>query len=318
MKKKVFFLLVGLQGMVFAQAQDQAAQEVLKEVSTLQEPKKESMAQKIKKFNRVVKYLDGARDCLRGIGCSKGQSYLANLALGVAIGFGNGLVSSLLLSKQLGERAEEFKETPREETVGGGLMLLDIIAADLGYRYLVKDKVQLFRCLTFRGCSEQTKRYAFFKLGSLPTFVTTVALMGKRYRTEEARKQAAGYESRWIWDEKSKKWKKEWRKPKHEAPGFDWSSYRQYSSEEPRPAGPVFGSVRIADAEVKKELGLKADGEYFQWYEVFGFDHNPGRDIARKQYRRLSAQYHPDVTKLEDKKLAEEVFKAIANAGEYY
>ncbi len=135
-------------GQEAAQPQDQAFQEALKEISA-QQPRDESQEQKMQTFGRLVKYLDEARDCLSGIGCTKKQSYLANFALGGAIGFAQQLASL------------------KSPTVGVylGVVLLRAIANDLGYRYLVKNKVQWFRCITFRGCSDQTKRYVFYGLG---------------------------------------------------------------------------------------------------------------------------------------------------------
>ncbi len=155
--KKVWSFLVGLQIIVpvFAQNQEvlaggvQDAQEVLAQIEESQEavPAKESLVQQVKKFQFLADWLHRSRDCLSGIGCSKKKSYLANYALGVAIGFGQGVL--------LTTYPHIVQKT--------GLLVL--IARELGYRYTVREPVHLFRCLTFRGCSDQTKRYAFFNLG---------------------------------------------------------------------------------------------------------------------------------------------------------
>ncbi|HIJ00539.1 MAG TPA: molecular chaperone DnaJ [Candidatus Methanomethylophilaceae archaeon] len=51
------------------------------------------------------------------------------------------------------------------------------------------------------------------------------------------------------------------------------------------------------------------------YYEILGLDRNASKDEIKKAYRRLARQYHPDVT-TEDKKFAEEKFKAISEAYE--
>ncbi len=107
-------------------------------------------AQKIEQFNKTVAYLQKARNCLSGKGCSKSQSYFANYSLGAAVGFA---------------RTSFFSSLPptREARANGAILAL--LVQDLGYRYLVVDSVHLFRCLTLRGCDEQTKRYIFYNLG---------------------------------------------------------------------------------------------------------------------------------------------------------
>lgn len=325
--KKALFLLIGLQVVLSAAAQDQAVQEALTEVATQRKPQKESLTQKLKKFNKIVDYLRSARDCLRGIGCSKRQSYLANFALGAAIGAGNGLFQIALVTNLMKEKTRPSGIMIRKEileTVGGSLLILDILATELGYRYLAKDKIQLFRCLTFRGCNDQTKRYAFFRLGSVSSWLVVFNFMGARWRREEARRKEEGVEFRWEKDPRTGKWKGAYRKGKSaEWGGYaDWSQFPGGAGPVPgeeRPAPPlVFGSVKITDNKVKKELKLPTDQEYFQWYEVLGFTGQPDRDEARRAYRSFSRTYHPDISKLENKELAEEVFKAIASAGEYF
>lgn len=139
---------VGQEGAPTAsQAPDSAFKEVYNKIKSLR-PKKLPWVEKLKIFNKAVDYLEKSRDCLSGTGCTKKQAYLANFALGAAVGLGQALV---LLGF---------------EVVDGRLFWLKIIATDLGYRYFVKEKVSLFRCLTFRGCSDQTKRYLMFFLGN--------------------------------------------------------------------------------------------------------------------------------------------------------
>ncbi len=108
-----------------------------------------SLDKKLFNFKKAVDYLNRARDCLSGIGCSKRQSYLANYLLGATYGFTTKTVVGAITGD-----VENSHARP-----------IDLLINELGYRYLVKEKVSLFRCLTFRGCTDQTKRYAFYNLG---------------------------------------------------------------------------------------------------------------------------------------------------------
>lgn len=151
---------VGQEGAPTAsQAPDLAFKEVYNKIKSLR-PKKLPWVEKLKKFNKVVDYLEKSRDCLSGTGCSKKQSYLANFALGAAISLGKELA-------YVG-----FK------IVDGRVGLLDFIVTGLGYRYFVKEKVSLFRCLTFRGCSDQTKRFLMFNLGRVVGTISGNILAG--------------------------------------------------------------------------------------------------------------------------------------------
>ncbi len=159
-----------------AQPQDPAFKEVFAEV-TAQRPQKKSWAEKLKIFNKAVDYLEGARNCLSGRECSKKQAYRANFALGATIGLGRQLAL-------VGFRVKVNKK----------VSLLQLISYELGYRYFVKEKVQLFRCLTFRGCSDQTKRYLMFYLGDTVGVISgnilAMIVMPKRHK--QFMRKAAG------------------------------------------------------------------------------------------------------------------------------
>jgi len=146
--------LISMAPMMGQEAQvDKVSQGVMKELIAAQRP--ESFEQKLSAFQKAVTYLDKSRDCLSGIGCSSKQAYLANYLLGVAYGFATGSALHAFMSKN----PDDAKEINR----AAGLPSL--IVEELGYRSFVKEEVRLWRCLTFRGCTAQTKRYLFFKLG---------------------------------------------------------------------------------------------------------------------------------------------------------
>lgn len=326
--KKALFLLIGLQVVISAAAQDQPVQEALGEIATQREPQKELFAQKLKKFKSVVNYLNTARDCLRGIGCSKRQSYLANFALGAAIGAGNGLFQVALTIKVMKEKTRPGDIAIRKElveTTAGALLLLDLIATELGYRYIAKDKIQVFRCLTFRGCNDQTKRYVFFKLGSISSWLVVFNFMAAKGRRKEAQRQKEGVEFLWEKNPRTGRWEGAYRKG---SKADEWARfYENFYGVPGAGAGPApetfveqtLGSVQVKDAEVKQALKLSPEQEYFQWYEVLGFAEPPDNETACRAYRRLTLKYHPDKYREEEaKKKAEEVFKAIANAREYF
>ena len=173
MKKSLLGVIVLLSmhyasGQEPAQAPDPAFKEVFAEV-TAQRPQKQSWAEKLKIFNKAVDYLEKSRDCLSGRGCTKTQAYRANFALGAALGLGRQLATvgfGVKVNKKVG--------------------LLQLISYELGYRYFVKEKVQLFRCLTFRGCSDQTKRYLMFYLGdtvgTISGNILAMIVMPKRHK----------------------------------------------------------------------------------------------------------------------------------------
>ena len=123
----------------------------------------QTIEQKLSSFEKAVEYLKGARDCLSGIGCTKRQSYLANYLLGATYGLAQQAAFVAIAQKDLAR----WEGNPRAGQMGLGAKLayLQLLVNELGYRYLVKEKVHLFRCLTFRGCTDQTKRYAFYNLG---------------------------------------------------------------------------------------------------------------------------------------------------------
>lgn len=113
--------------------------------------KQQTFAQKLKEFNKVADYVRTSRECLSGIGCSKNQSYFANYSLGVAVGFARTIALLNIIQ--------------RNPELAGNLALVAIVSEELGYRDFVLQPVNLFRCLTFRGCDDQTKRYLFYRLG---------------------------------------------------------------------------------------------------------------------------------------------------------
>lgn len=115
----------------------------------------ESLKEQTRKFHTVVDQLKGARDCINAIGCSKIQSYLVNFALGAAVGF----AQKKLLDPSL------------------GVAIALNVTNKLAYaQYIAKDPVYFLRCLTFRGCDEQTKRFAFFWIGSKSAAISRVIL----------------------------------------------------------------------------------------------------------------------------------------------
>ena len=170
---------VGQEGAPTApQSSESAFREVYNKIKGLRKQKL-PWAEKLKIFNKAVDWLEKSRDCLSGRGCSKKQAYLANFALGGAIGLGKSLL-------RLGFQVVDQRVT-----------LLDFIATELGYRYLVKEKVQLWRCLTFRGCSDQTKRYLLFNLGQSAGGISGLILMpGKaaewKKKSEKAQRESLG------------------------------------------------------------------------------------------------------------------------------
>lgn len=130
----------------------------------------ESFEQKLSAFQKAVNYLDKSRDCLSGIGCTKRQTYLANYLLGAAYGF----ASSTAIFAFMNKHPEKAKSINQLQGIPS------LIVTELGYRSFVKEEVKLWRCLTFRGCTDQTKRYVFFRLGILlGSFVSTVAILSE-------------------------------------------------------------------------------------------------------------------------------------------
>ena len=104
-------------------------------------------------FERTVNYLKGARDCFRGIGCSKIKSYFANYLLGAATGFASSYTRRAVA-------------TPGSPFALMFAALQGIIIA-LGYEKLAPTNTDIAQCLKFKGCDEGTRRYAFFVLGVL-------------------------------------------------------------------------------------------------------------------------------------------------------
>ncbi|TET33460.1 J domain-containing protein [Candidatus Dependentiae bacterium] len=257
-------------------------------------------AEKLKIFNKAVDWLEKSRDCLSGRGCSKKQAYLANFVLGTAVGLGKILV------------------TIGFEVVDARLDWLNFIATELGYRYFVKEKVSLFRCLTFRGCSDQTKRYLMFNLGQSTGGIVAGALMSifmpekvksyqeKQERVKEERKRKT---EEWIrrrfgvsdeekWRKEEEKWRKEYE---------EWKRRKRVVG--------IQVTFQLSD-EVKGELGLSPEISTFEWYEILGFSRVPSRTEARSKYKKLARTYHPDKAPADKKTLYEEVFMAISNANE--
>ena len=242
--------------------------------------KAQTFAQKLLNFEKAIDYLKGARDCLSGIGCTKHQSYLANYLLGAAYGFAQSQAFKALMYKSPTRWAAEVDlETGKIKKIGLGakLLLLDLLVTELGYRYLVKDRVYLFRCLTFRGCTDQTKRYAFYRLGIMSGRLVTklqLSIQSKRYMAAAERQR-----------------------PQRE--------YEERMREE---------HIEITDSEVKKTLGLDLGSKFFNWYEVFGFTATPTKRNREKKYRQLSRRYHPDKTRDVDKKELYTTIQGVLNA----
>lgn len=277
--KKSIILLIGLQIVVPVVAQNQETPVVLEAIAGQDDPEilaaavqkktlRESFVQKIRKFHKVADFLNTSRDCLSGIGCTKKQSYWANYALGTAIGFGTGLLS-------LGYREVMQK-----------LSFLTLLTQELGYRYLVKKKVYLFRCLTFRGCDDQTKRYAFYELGLVSGGIG-VAFAYVLTHQEEIKKQAA----------------------EQAEAGFSWEKFFEDMVE-----NIIQTSIKITNVNVKKELGLLSDRNDFAWYQVLGFKEEPSSKEAKTAYHKLSVKYHPD--RFSDKELGGEIMKVLNAAKE--
>lgn len=152
--------------------------------------------QNIRRLDSAVKYLKKYQNCISGIGCSKARSYFANYLLGAATGFAIGMLrqsvykvvsgtTQITVDRDANAEMQAQKESQRKDEahvpifphdlqkiqmankVRSQLDLLLFFADELGYRYTVKESVHLFRCLTFRGCTDQTKRYMFYSLGSI-------------------------------------------------------------------------------------------------------------------------------------------------------
>ena len=100
-------------------------------------------------FERTVNYLKGARDCLRGIGCSKIKSYFSNYLLGAAAGF---------------TMTYTIKATPGSK-LPYLVALVEGVVTGVGYGKIDPTGSDLLRCLKFKGCDEGAKRLAFFVLG---------------------------------------------------------------------------------------------------------------------------------------------------------
>ncbi len=113
-----------------------------------------SIEKKITIFNKLAGYLDKSRDCLSGIGCTKRQAYIVNFSLGAALGFIDGFLS---VKMRGGKRV--LPEIMRKT------VLLRSMVYGLGYGSLVKRGVNLFQCLAFRGCDDQTKRFLVYSAG---------------------------------------------------------------------------------------------------------------------------------------------------------
>ncbi len=148
--------------------------QITEEVAPLQAgmapEKPKTIAQKMFNFEKAVKYLEGARDCLRGIGCSRVKSYFANYLLGAAYGFAS--------SKAI-RWAAQLNPTQRKKIAIGGGVLSGIVAG-IGHDLIVPGKIDLVRCLTFRGCDEPTRRFAFYFLGYESPVILEMTFRGYR------------------------------------------------------------------------------------------------------------------------------------------
>lgn len=267
-----------------AQGQDPAFQEVYNKIKRLR-PQKQTLAEKLKIFNKAVDYLEKSRNCLSGRGCTKRQAYLANFVLGAVVGLGKTLAYMGF------------------EVVNAKVAWLDLISTELGYRYFVKERVSLFRCLTFRGCSDQTKRYLMFYLGQ-DIGKAAVGVLMAVFMPEKIRRYT---EKRQRYQEEMQRKIDEWLRKRFGIGEEEWAQYK-------RGVG-ISVTPQLSDA-VKKELGLVTERSTFEWYEILGFDSRPSAGEARKRYKVLVKKYHPDRAPEEKNELYTEVFKAIATANE--
>ena len=190
MKKVILsvVVLVFMNSMVGQNTQvDQVSNSVFQKLRSLP-TKSFSLTKKLLDLERAVDYLKGARNCLSGIGCSTRQSYLANYLLGATNGFAQN-AAFLAIAKH--NPTLWYGNLPEGKP---GLIVISFLLQDLvnelGYRYLVKNKVYLFRCLTFRGCTDQTKRYAFYNLGIWSGRIgSTLGMIGLQKVQTEIQKQ---------------------------------------------------------------------------------------------------------------------------------
>ncbi len=295
--------LVSMNGAVGQETQvDQTSSSLYKQLKAMP-ASMASAAKKILELRKAAAYFKeaGTRNCLSGINCSKRQAYIANFLLGASYGFVQGFSTAALMADPL---------NPQEEVLAA-VELVSTLVADLGYRSLVKNKVNLFRCITFRGCDEQTKRYAFFTLGRYSGQIgafSSIALhheLKERSERYEARKfqkqaQAARQESR--------------KKSKQQAESSQQRSGRQHSQSRPHVATCEGKFIKIEDDNVKKELGLEGGKSSFQWYKILGFQDCPNTNDAKRSYRQKVLKYHPDKAPEAQKPLFGEVMKALSNA----
>ncbi len=164
--KKMVMSLLALSLMVPVIAQNQIEiEQITEEVTPLQAgmapEKPKTIAQKLLNFEKAIDYLKGARDCLRGIGCSRVKSYFANFLLGAALGFA--IMKAVFVGQLDPEQLDPEQLDPVEHPMK---MQLCALIGGIGYHKLVlPDEGHLIRCLTFRGCNESIRRFAFYYLG---------------------------------------------------------------------------------------------------------------------------------------------------------
>ena len=143
--KKMVLSLLALVSMAPLMGQDQSRFQQVKAVPG----QALASARNMSAFERTVNYLKGARDCLRGVDCSKMKSYFANYLLGAAAAF----AARYAIKATPGSKLQYLVAV-----VGGSVI-------GVGYGKIDPTRADLLRCLKLKGCDEATKRLAFFALG---------------------------------------------------------------------------------------------------------------------------------------------------------